>query len=217
MLIQVKNFFRIQAILRKTRKIISMWIGIEEKMKLIFQRYSKIKLEEYHLQQFWIQYKKTVLNKFINIIFILDDNYGNNENSNMSFDNSEIKGNFNNSNYFNYIMSNNEKGNPFVGINKNNIKNNSNEQIACSFNAQYNYYATWCLSPGARVEFNSILNNQPIYNVNYNKYGYDGDEGCNKGLDKNLFKGKYTCKFEIQIENDNEFQIARRLIGSKVI
>jgi hypothetical protein len=29
--------------------------------------------------------------------------------------------------------------------------------------------------------------------------------------------GKYTCRFEIQIENDKEFQVARRLIGAKVI
>ncbi len=28
--------------------------------------------------------------------------------------------------------------------------------------------------------------------------------------------GKYTCRFEIQIENDKEFQVARRLIGAKV-
>jgi len=27
--------------------------------------------------------------------------------------------------------------------------------------------------------------------------------------------GKYTCRFEIQIENDKEFQVARRLIGAK--
>jgi hypothetical protein len=26
---------------------------------------------------------------------------------------------------------------------------------------------------------------------------------------------KYTCKFEIQIQNDKEFQVARRLIGAK--
>lgn len=28
--------------------------------------------------------------------------------------------------------------------------------------------------------------------------------------------GKYTCRFEIQIENDKDFQVARRLIGAKV-
>ena len=32
--------------------------------------------------------------------------------------------------------------------------------------------------------------------------------------DENL---KYTCRFEIQIENDKEFQVARRIIGSKGI
>ncbi len=109
----------------------------------------------------------------------------------------------------NYISSNINKNNPNLS--------NSNEQIACNFNAQYNYFATWCLSPIARNEFNTILNNQPIYNINYNKYGYDFDEGKTYNYDKNIFNGKYTCKFEIQIENDNEFQVARRLIGAKVI
>jgi hypothetical protein len=28
--------------------------------------------------------------------------------------------------------------------------------------------------------------------------------------------GKFTCRFEIQIENDKEFQVARKLIGAKV-
>ena len=133
----------------------------------------------------------------------------------MSFLTNEIKDQ-NNSNYFNYIMYNNDKGNQYTRNNKFSTYYNTNEQIASSFNAQYNYFATWGLCPSARMEFNTILNCQPIYNVNYNNYGYDGDESYNKGLDKNLFKGKYTCKFEIQIENDNEFQIARRLIGSKV-
>ena len=29
-------------------------------------------------------------------------------------------------------------------------------------------------------------------------------------------ENKYICNFEIQIENDKEFQVARRLIGAKV-
>lgn len=28
---------------------------------------------------------------------------------------------------------------------------------------------------------------------------------------------KYTCRYEIQIENDKDFQVARKIIGSKVI
>jgi len=35
-----------------------------------------------------------------------------------------------------------------------------------------------------------------------------------KEKDKSLNE-KYTCKFEIQIENDNEFQVCRKIIGSK--
>lgn len=31
-----------------------------------------------------------------------------------------------------------------------------------------------------------------------------------------IFNGKYTCRFEIQIENDKDFQVSRRLIGAKV-
>lgn len=33
--------------------------------------------------------------------------------------------------------------------------------------------------------------------------------------DRTTTNGKYTCRFEIQIENDKEFQVARRLIGPK--
>ena len=45
-----------------------------------------------------------------------------------------------------------------------------------------------------------IKNNQNMNNSNSNE-------------DKNF--GKYTCKYEILIANDKDFQIARRLIGSK--
>lgn len=118
----------------------------------------------------------------------------------------------------NALKEDNEKENSNTNQSNANLTSvsSSNEQIASNFNAHYNYFATWSLSPNARIEFNSILNNQPIYNINYNKYGYDFDESKSFSYDKNLFNGKYTCKFEIQIENDNEFQVARRLIGAKV-
>ena len=45
------------------------------------------------------------------------------------------------------------------------------------------------------------------YKKNINNYNQQNNE------EKNY--GKYTCKFEILIPNDKEFQIARRLIGSK--
>lgn len=122
-----------------------------------------------------------------------------------SYANVNVNGNFNS------VLTNYNQANANSTLNV-----GSSELIASNFNAQYNYFATWSLSPNARNEFSSILNNQPIYNINYNKYGYDFDESKNFSYDKNLFNGKYTCKFEIQIENDNEFQVARRLIGAKV-
>jgi len=50
--------------------------------------------------------------------------------------------------------------------------------------------------------------------------GFCSDILYNQYLENDpLMKGKikYTCRFEIQIENDKEFQVARKIIGSKVI
>jgi hypothetical protein len=58
--------------------------------------------------------------------------------------------------------------------------------------------------------FKSSLNNQ---NALYKGYINENTEDSSSDT---LQNGKYTCKFEIQIENDNEFQVARRLIGAKV-
>lgn len=38
---------------------------------------------------------------------------------------------------------------------------------------------------------------------------------ANASKDRATANGKYTCRFEIQIANDKEFQVARRLIGPK--
>jgi len=35
-----------------------------------------------------------------------------------------------------------------------------------------------------------------------------------KNSEKYMVNGKYTCRFDIQIENDNQFQVARKIIGS---
>ena len=51
---------------------------------------------------------------------------------------------------------------------------------------------------------NQSYNNQKAFNQNINNINIE---------EKNY--GKYTCKYEILIPNDKEFQVARRLIGSK--
>ena len=57
----------------------------------------------------------------------------------------------------------------------------------------------------------NIMNNNFNQNINMNNNNYINNHQNNE--EKNY--GKYTCKYEILIPNDKEFQIARRLIGSK--
>ena len=63
----------------------------------------------------------------------------------------------------------------------------------------------------------NIINNNPN-NINNNKINETPNNnlnmnGNNSNDEKNF--GKYTCKYEILIANDKDFQIARRLIGAK--
>ncbi len=56
-------------------------------------------------------------------------------------------------------------------------------------------------------------------NNSFNSYSKHNSMSFNESEDKKaqpMQNGKYTCRFEIQIENDKEFQVARRLIGAKV-
>ena len=110
--------------------------------------------------------------------------------------------NYNSFNYYNTRGDNNYAN-----------SNNSGEYLTTNFNGQYNYYASMSLNPKAREEFSSIVNSSQARDANF--YNFD-EEGKSHTQDKFLANGKYTCKFEIQIENDNEFQVARRLIGAKV-
>lgn len=102
--------------------------------------------------------------------------------------------------------------------NYNNNPNISNEFFPISLNSQYNYYATMSLSPNAKTELTSVINSSNLQQSNtFNIGNYQAyNEEVKSASDKCLLNGKYTCKFEIQIENDNEFQVARRLIGAKV-
>ena len=54
--------------------------------------------------------------------------------------------------------------------------------------------------------------NQNLHQNNFNQNA-NNNENNNNNDEKNF--GKYTCKYQILIANDKDFQIARRLIGSK--
>lgn len=114
-----------------------------------------------------------------------------------------------------------------------NLKNklriyNSNLNINNSF---YNYprqqnYASNKFNDISANKYNNIntinMNNSNTYNgQNNNSYFQSNlmeynDENQNYMNENYLQNGKFTCKFEITIDNDNDFQVARRVIGSKV-
>jgi hypothetical protein len=64
---------------------------------------------------------------------------------------------------------------------------------------------------------NNQLMNNPSFSPNYfnNNMMNIKNNHFNNNLIEEKNPGKYTCKYEILLENEPEFQIARRLIGSK--
>ena len=82
-------------------------------------------------------------------------------------------------------------------INNNNLKNNIINQQMQQMN-----------NPRLNQNLQNNINNQNMPN---NKNSSNNTDNNND--DKNF--GKYTCKYQILIANDKEFQIAKRLIGSK--
>ena len=106
--------------------------------------------------------------------------------------------NMNNMNNMNNMGERNNINNMnLINSINNNMKNNlMNQNIQQMNNPKFNQ--------NLQNNFNqNMINNQ---NNNNNNNTNNNDE-------KNF--GKYTCKYEILIANDKDFQIARRLIGSK--
>jgi len=104
------------------------------------------------------------------------------------------------------------------------MRNNMNKNMmGYNSGGQYAYYPSNYQSEYSNQNSTNNMNNsnmkskpqetQPVYNVSLRK---ESDNSLNEeGKNSFFFNGKYTCRFEIQIENDKEFQVARRLIGAK--
>jgi hypothetical protein len=69
-----------------------------------------------------------------------------------------------------------------------------------------------CNNVQRKSSSNSGTSSNTMENSNPNLQNYDEKKGQISGGNIN---GKYTCRFEMQIENDKDFQVARRLIGAK--
>ena len=125
-----------------------------------------------------------------NMNMIINTNNMNNMNNNINFN---AFNNINNIGHMNYYNNFNNFNNINVINNMNNINNINNLNI--NINDNYRIFNSNNL-----YKHNHNPNNIHIKNVNM----YD---------DK--ITGKFTCKYEILIENEPKFQIARKLIGSK--
>ena len=113
-----------------------------------------------------------------------------------------LKNNINNPNNINNI---NNPNNPL--LKKNNLTNLQNLQLLSQMNPQFLQSQFKGFIP--KQMKNNNINNNTSNNISNNP----NNETSSNNDEKNF--GKYTCKYEILIANDKDFQIARRLIGSK--
>ena len=112
--------------------------------------------------------------------------------------NKQNMNNINNMNNMNNVGERNNINNMNLVNMNNNIKNNLMNQNMQQMN---------------NPQFNQNLQNNFNQNMINNPNSNGGNTNNNNNDEKNF--GKYTCKYEILIANDKDFQIARRLIGSK--
>jgi hypothetical protein len=118
------------------------------------------------------------------------------------------------------IMNNSiNTGNNNINLINNPLVNN-NMQILSQMNQQLvqNQLKNMSLMPNinnTHPDINMINNkSQTTQQNNFNNQNNNNNSNNNNYTDEKNF-GKYTCKYEILIANDKDFQIARRLIGSK--
>ena len=88
---------------------------------------------------------------------------------------------------------------------KNTPNGNAPNTIGQNMNNYYN----------ATTNQQGISQSQPNYNNVMNSNNNNNSSNSNGVYEEKSTYGKFTCKFEILIPNDQEFQVVRRLIGSK--
>ena len=95
-------------------------------------------------------------------------------------------------------------------LNNNNNKNKSGNNSNVSGNIpQYN-------GINGNIGGNTQNFNVTLANGRKNSSNSIADDDRKNQQQQHQQNGKFTCRFELQIENDKDFQVARRLIGAKV-
>ena len=179
------------------------WFKLENDSNLLNED-SKIKYEEISNKNL-INIKQNNLNIFYNNsnnnINIQNQNNNNNIIQNI---NGQIIPSNNNLNINNINIIQNQYI-PQNMINMNNMNNMNIPMNIINKNKNINMQ---------NIYYNNMIN-QNLYqnsNINQNKNFYQINQNQQNEEKSNI---KYTCKYEILIQNDKDFQIARRLIGSK--
>lgn len=114
-------------------------------------------------------------------------------------------------------QQNNLMMNDQIGFNNNLSNQNKNNNNKTGNNN--NYVSQYNGINGNMMGSGNLGNNQNFGNVNLPNGRKNSTNSIAENEDKKNQQqqnGKFTCRFELQIENDKEFQVARRLIGSKV-
>ncbi len=181
------------------------WFNLENDSNLINED-SKIKFEEISSKNI-INLKQNNLN-----------NFNNNQNNNINIQNQNNNNNII-QNINGQIIPNNNN------LNINNINIIQNQYIPQNMINMNNMNIPMNIINKSKninmrnIYYNGMLNqniiNQNMYqnqNLNQNNKYYQNLQNQQNEEKSNI---KYTCKYEILIQNDKDFQIARRLIGSK--
>ena len=178
-----------------------------------------------------------------NKIQISTYNINNNTNNNMNNNINNIINNYNSNNIFMpqniMIQQNNQmKMDQSMSMNTNNINNlSSNLQNFPNLNSQnyqnlqnmhpmqyYNGMENLIMHQGMNMplilnqNINNINNINNIFAIQLSNQPYNNQKPYSSNLNISIEEknyGKFTCKYEILIPNDKDFQVARRLIGSK--
>ena len=178
-----------------------------------------------------------------NKIQISTYNINNNTNNNMNNNMNNIINNYNSNNIFMpqniMIQQNNQlKMDQSMSMNTNNINNlSSNLQNFPNLNSQnyqnlqnmhpmqyYNGMENLIMHQGMNMplilnqNINNINNINNIFAIQLSNQPYNNQKPYSSNLNISIEEknyGKFTCKYEILIPNDKDFQVARRLIGSK--
>ena len=123
-------------------------------------------------------------------------------------------------------MYNNMNANNLNNMNNNNINLNAFNNTIYNIDVMNNYNNNNFNNNNFYNNTNIInninnINNLNIFQNNYNRKVFIRNNPNNNIKIKNLnmfedkVSGKFTCKYEILIENEPEFQVAKKLIGSK--